>query len=340
MASIFTYPESWELREIERDLLPSLTADRTIFKHMPTRDVNAARVYWQQRDNFRGLQQLRGMGNHPPVVKMVGDRTFDMKPGVYGEHIPLDEQELTNRRQFAANSGAPVAISDMVAEAQTQLLQRRLDRIESINWNLVTTGTFSVVNSVIGLTYNGTYTIQQYTPIVPWSTPATSTPLGDLRVIQLMGRGSSVSFGSDATMVMTQRTLQWMLANTNNADLYGKRTAGLGTLNSLGDIQRLFAGENLPTIEINERGYEDDNGVFQLFVPDGKIVVFGKRPAGQPLGEYLYTRNMNNPGGSPGPYTRVITEAEKIPFSVQIHDGHNGGPAMYYPSAVIVMNVG
>ncbi len=340
MANIFTYPASWELRQIERDLLPRLTADRLIFKHMPTRDVNAARVVWTQRDNLRGLQQLRGMGGLPPAVKALGDRTFDMKPGIYGEHYPLDEQELTNRQEIATASGRPAELTDLVADAQQLLLQRRLDLIEYINWTLVSTGTFTVANSTLGLSYAATYPIQSYTPTTAWSTPSTSTPLQDFRTIQLFGRGTSVSFGSDAEAVMNQRTLQWMLNNTNSSDLYGRRTAGLGTMNSARDIQSLFAGENLPQIRTYEAGYEDDNGKFNLYVPDGKVVVFGKRPAGAPLGEYIYTRNVNNPKGTPGPYTKVVTRDNDVPMSVQVHDGHNGGPTIYYPSAVIVMNVG
>jgi hypothetical protein len=52
------------------------------------------------------------------------------------------------------------------------------------------------------------------------------------------------------------------------------------------------------------------------------------------------TRNANNPDLAPGPYMRVIDTGEiVIPRSIEVHDGHNGGPVIYFPSAVVVMSV-
>jgi len=67
--------------------------------------------------------------------------------------------------------------------------------------------------------------------------------------------------------------------------------------------------------------------------------VVGKRPGGQMVGEYRMVRNANNPNDAPGAYTHVIVPKDHLPVSIQVHDGHNGGPVIQYPSSVVVMSV-
>jgi hypothetical protein len=77
-----------------------------------------------------------------------------------------------------------------------------------------------------------------------------------------------------------------------------------------------------------------------LFIPNNKVVVVGTRPAGQRVGEYRITRNANNPDLGPGPYMKVVDNGEdKVPREIDVHDGHNGGPVLYYPGAIVVMSV-
>jgi hypothetical protein len=96
----------------------------------------------------------------------------------------------------------------------------------------------------------------------------------------------------------------------------------------------------LPKIVIYDEGYIDESNTFQLFVPNNKVVVIGKRPAGQTVGEYIFTFNANNPGGTPGPYMKIIDRGEEtVPRKIEVHDGHNGGPALYFPGSIVVMTV-
>jgi hypothetical protein len=97
----------------------------------------------------------------------------------------------------------------------------------------------------------------------------------------------------------------------------------------------------LPTIRIYDDGYLDDAGSFTLFVPNNKVIVIGQRPNNAEVGEYRFTRNVNNRGFAPGPYTMVedTLDANNPPRKLQVHRGHNGGPVIYYPSAVVVMTV-
>lgn len=335
----FIFPQSNELQLVAQDKIARLTTDRAGFQIMPMRDQDAWILSWEQRDNYIDLQNIRGLNGEPGKVKKIGGKRYTMEPGVYGEFIPIDERELTVRRQWG-NFSAPVNITDLVMEAQDQLLLRRLDRIESIIWTLLSTGTFSVSDADGTVQQTDTFSLLTYSAGVAWGTPATSTPLADFRAVKLLARGHSVSFGGQAVAYANQKTVNAMLLNTNAADLYGRRTQGLGTFNTLSQINGLLTMDDLPGLVAYDEGYLNSAGTFVPFIPDNKVVVVGKRPAGQVVGEYKMVRNANNPGMAPGPYMKVIDHGdEKVPRLIEIHDGHNGGPVIYFPSALVIMSV-
>mgnify|MGYP003408513582 FL=1 len=140
----YTFPTNVELGLIAQSKIPNLVQDRPAFQIMPMVNVDAALLQWEQKDNYLGLQQVRGVNGAPPRVKRIGANKYMQQPGVYGEFSLIDELELLHRRPWGAYSGN-IDISDLVMEIQDQLLGRRLDRIEYIIWTLLSTGTFSVL---------------------------------------------------------------------------------------------------------------------------------------------------------------------------------------------------
>jgi hypothetical protein len=341
----FTFPTNAELREIAQDLLPRLAADRPVFDFMPIEEPDAFLVMWEQEDSYTGLQAARGLNGEPPKVQRVGVKRYQMQPGVYGEFIPLDETELTVRRQYGTWA-TPVDLSDLVMRAQRQLLVRRLDRIETINWNLLGSGTFSVPGPSGAILHQDTFALQTFTASVPWATVATATPLADLRAVQLLARGHSVRFDRTALAFVNQKTANSLLANTNAADIYGRRVTGLATVNSIPQLNELLTMDNLPNIVPYDMGYLADPATpggastFVPFIPDATAIVIGKRTDGAPIGNYQMVRNATNPDMGPGAYMKVIDRGEiQVPRAIEVHDGHNGGPAIFFPSAIVRMSV-
>ena len=337
----FTYPTNAELREIAQDLLPRLAADRPVFDFMPIEEPDAFLVMWEQEDSYTGLQQVRGLNGAPPKVQRVGLKRYQMQAGVYGEYIPLDETELTVRRQYGTFA-TPVDISDLVMRAQRQLLVRRLDRIETILWTLLTTGTFSVPGPSGAILHQDSFSLQTFTASTPWATAATSTPLADLRSVQILARGHSVRFDRTAQLFVNQVTANTLLANTNSADLFGRRVSGLATVNSIPQLNELLTMDNLPNVVPYDLGYLQDPTVpggtatFVPFIPDHTGVVIGKRTDGAPIGNFQMVRNATNADLGPGAYMKVIDRGEiQVPRSIEVHDGFNGGPAIWFPSAVV-----
>lgn len=339
MTTDFVYPSAIDLKEIEQDLLPRLQADRPIFSFFPIEESDDSVVAWEQEDNYLGLQQLRGLDGAPVKVARTGGKRYVMDPGTYGEFSVIPESEMTRRRPYGQLTAA-IDLTEPVAKEQIRLLQRRLDRVELIGWTLVVNGQFSVALPTGGIGHTDAYTVQTYAAATTWATAATSTPLLDFRKVKLLARGHSVRFDQTAVAYANAKTLNNLYANTNNADLYGRRTAGLGTFNSPDQINQLFMGDGLPQLHEYDLGYLDDTATFQPFIPDNKVVVIGNRTNGSPVGRYLMTRNANNPGMAPGAYTRVFDRGEtQVPRVIEVHDGHNGGPSLSFPSAIVVMSV-
>jgi hypothetical protein len=339
----FTYQTNAELNEIAQDKLPRLESARPIFELMPMEEMDTSVVMWEQQDNYTGLQNLRGINGALPLITQTGSKSYVERPGYYGEGELIDEIQLTERRQ-RGTFASPINIQDLIAEKQDKLLQRRLDRIEWLGWTLLTTGQFSVFTKNNVLAHQGAYTIQQFTATVPWATSATATPLADLSAIQLLARGHSVNLGSQATAWMNRKTYNSLRTNGNAVDLYGRRTTGLGTANNIGQINEIFTADDLPTIRIYDEGYlADGTGLFTPFIADATVLVSGKRPAGQPIAKYIMTRNANNPTLGPGAYMYVSNhtgeEAEGNAPSIGCFDSHNGGPALYYPAALVIAHV-
>lgn len=345
MTAAYTFPTQQELKEIEQVKLPVLTMDDPVFDEFPITEVNSWRLRWEQLDNYQGLQNVRGLDGQPGRVKLVGSSAFDYEPGVYGDFTPIGEKMLSEARELGQYD-KPASLDTFVGRAQTMLLTRRIDRIRYIIWTLLTSGTFAIARDDGTILHTDVFPLKTYSAAVSWGTFATATPYADLRGMVLKQRGQSVDFGAGGKLYMNQVSVNNLLANTNANDLFGRKASSGATLNSLTDINTIGAAQSLPTIIPYDWGYLSDGtdgnsaGTFVPFIPNGVAVLVGKRTNGAPLGEYRMSRNANNANMEAGAYTRVIDHGEReIPRKIDVHDGHNGGPVIYFPGAVVVMSI-
>lgn len=334
----FLYPDNSVLTEVAQVKMATMAQADPLDEFIPITDIDSHLVEWEQEDDWVGLQQVRGINGAPPRVKHTGSKRYAMQPGVYGEFEPIDELELTARRKLGT-FGTPVSINDLVAKKQDKLLSRQYDRVNYIRWLLVVTGTFAVVNADNVVVHTDTYTPQTFTAAVAWATYATATPLNDLRAVQLLSRAKGVRFDSTAVLFVNRVTFNNMIKNANTADLAGRRTNGLNTLQvlNLAELNTILAGEDLPSIRVFDDGYLNDAGTFVPYIANAKGVVVGRRIDGAPIGHYYMTRNANNPDSAPGAYSKI--KDDSIPRLIEVHQGHNGGPALEFPSALVSMNV-
>jgi hypothetical protein len=334
----YEYPTTRELREINPEKIVNLTRNRPTFSIFPITESPYWSLEWTQKDNWRGFQQLRGLNGEPSYVTMVGEQSFSAQPGVFGEFMTVDEKMMTLRAQQAP-LGEPVPIGDLILERQDYLNNRELDLIEYIHWKALLDGQFTFIGPT-GATYGDQFNIQTGT-FSDWSDLANATPLADLMGLKVLSSGKSVSFGSQAQLFLNTVTLSYLLRNRNANDLSGQLAVMVGgtkPVKSLDEINTLLTGFNLPQIvEYDEGYYAEGTGTFTKWIPNDVISIVGARSNGDRLGEYRMTRNANNPDMAPGRYEKVIDRLDtRVPRTIEVHRGHNGGLVIYYGSAIIV----
>lgn len=336
MAVQYQYPSIQTLEQIEQDLLPVLQPIDPIFDYFPIEEVEDDVLRWEQKDNFRGLQQIRGLNGDLPRVARVGAKGYLMEPGVYGEKSSIDERELTKRRKLGSFTDR-LDVTDLLREIQDDLIGREFNRIRQILWTLATSGTFSVSNADGTVVQTDSFPLQTFTGTSSWVNKTSATPLADLRQAKLLGRGHSVDFGSKAIAYGNQLTVNNLLGNLNPNDLFGRRGPNGSTFNSLPADNGILLENALPQVQAYDDGYYDDNGTFRLFIPDNVMILFGQRPNNRPIGSYRKTYNAN--GDKPGSFmTLRDTKGEDVRH-ITLGRGHSGGPVVWFPSAYIILNV-
>lgn len=338
----YTYPNDYELREVENSKLEALTADDPFERFMPMTSSEDFDLRWLVEGYVGGLQQLRGLNGDPTYVTRVGATDYLAKPGVYGEFMTVDEEEMTRRAQrfFPGMPGGRVDIGDLVMRLQDQLLLRRLRLVRYIRSTLFVSGTFAIADKkgAGGYRHTDTYSVQTY-DATTWATVATATPIYDFRQAKLLGLGLRADFGSGATAIMNSVTFNNMIGNTNAADLGGQKTTTLSPLVSATQFNAVMLSADLPSIVINDDGYYNSALTFTRFVPTGKVVIISRPQPEGPVGEYRMTWQAVTQSGGPYSFVKNRTDEMRVPPIIEVHDGHNGGPVMLRPHQVIVMDV-
>lgn len=334
----YVYPTTRELREVNPEKIQNLTRNRPTFDIFPITESNFWTLEWTIKDNWRGLQQLRGLNGEPSKITLVGESSFSAKPGVFGEYALLDEEMMTLRAQGVAD-GQPVDISDLVLERQDYLNNREIDLIEYVHWKALLDGQFTFLGPT-GASYSDQFSIQTGS-FSDWSDLANATPIRDLMGVRLLAVGKSISFGRGAKIFMNSVTLDYLLRNRNANDLGGQlaiTVGGVKPFKTLQEVNALMIGSDLPEIVVYDEGYYADvTGTFTKWIPNDVISIVGARTNGDKLGEYRMVRNANNEGMAPGRYEKVIDNVDRdVPRKIEIHRGHNGGLCIFYGSAIVV----
>jgi hypothetical protein len=341
MATVLKFPVMSELRSIDALYEQEQVAGDPLFSAFPLQTKNTHFLRWKQRDFYRGLMQGRGLNNPYPAVTRLGDREFLTKPSAYGEHVVIDEEEITIRANPDTPS-APVNLTDEVNNADQMLVARQFNRARWVGWTLILEGIYKVLNQSGAIVGQDSIGVTQYAG-TSWGTPATSTPLADARAVALLSEGTSADFGVGAIGFANRRTVNKALANTNAADLGGKRTIGGGTIKGLDDLNGIFAAEGLFTLKAYHAGYYSDAGSFSTWIPDNVVVVFGSHNGASQIGEMTQTRHADNPNAAPGPFAKIVDTGRDPnadpPRQVRVYRGVNMGPQIWYPGAVVIMRV-
>lgn len=336
--AVYSFPENATLRELERERLPILASNYVGNRILPLDEENADTVLWEIRDDIKGMTFAVGSDEEFPLVEDDPLKRYFITPGRYGERMQLDPIKIERMRQ-AGTYAQPINVGGEMSRMQEKLGIREQILIEYVRWQLLVNGVVNVLRKDGTAIEVARYTPQQYTVPIFWNNYGTAVPLQVLRYIRSAYAGNGHNFGAGAIGFGNAVTLDTLAANTNAADLYGKRMSGLAAPLSLADANSIFLGEGLLKLEYYDETYKDVNGVVQRFIPDGYIVVVGTRPGtGIVAGNYVMTRNGNNTNGAPGIYVNsgVKEEAPRMPWTER---GHNGAPKINYLKQILILKV-
>ena len=353
----FVYPEALQFFEIQQDLMPRAEATRVGLQILPNKATPTFKIRWSQDDNNYGLMPFRGLNGRPSKLNRLGTNVFEQEPGVYGEFIELEEQELTERAALA-DITRPIDISELIFKCNDQIVQRQAERKEYSVWQLLLYGTYSVPapgpNGVE--VYTDTYPIQTYIATTPWASTTTAVPIQNLQSIQQKWIGHSVLFNEDAKLYVNQVQANNLLNNSNAADFGGRRGMYGATLNNMVDANNYFRNQKLPTVEVYDLGFqnqavagvETSTSQYSKFIPNGLGALVGKRTNGAPVGNFMDAISMQNMQAGmrgSGPYSYVkdyfngTLAPKETPGKIEVHRGYSGGPVLTFPSAVVATTV-
>jgi hypothetical protein len=109
---------------------------------------------------------------------------------------------------------------------------------------------------------------------MPWFDYYRAAPLFDLGNVSCVPSDAS-EYGKSAIAWMSPVTLNWMMLNSNPADLRGRGVHLLGHSLSLKELNWLLSTENLPSIRVIDEGAMVD-GAYRAFIQDGTVLIVPK----------------------------------------------------------------
>lgn len=332
------YPTSVELDFVVQEF--KATAMESMLGHQVLQLVerNTSRIRWDVLDNDKGMTSAITPDADPPFDQRPGLTTKEYTPIDFGQFARIPRSEIEGARQ-PGTLGVPLDVTEMTVRELSRQLNKVHVRIESLIWAALQ-GSMSVNDN--GVTITETFPVQTFTASPLWSTLATATPLKDFDAVGLLFRGKGASMAG-ARAYANRKTINYLLENSNTNDIRGllnlQTTITIGTQ----EVNKILAMRGLPELIQYDEGYYDANGNFTLFIPDGKIVVVGRRAPGEVIGDFVLTRTayrLVNGEPTPGIWSRIIPpQDDSINPTILVGAGFKGGPRIFYPGSVVAMTV-
>jgi hypothetical protein len=347
-----TFPTNAELDMVVQDYVAQ-TENFIGASILPETTAMTQKVRWDERDRDRGMTNAHVMGTDPKVDIRFGSVTHEYTPIPFKETDLLKEDEILRSRELGTLAQT-LDLSREIARISKNRLDKTRVRMEWMRWETLKG---HVVINENGVHVDETFPVQTPSPLHDWDDLANATPLKDFNAWKLLFRGTGAS-ARGAVAYMNQQTANWLLENTNANDLRGFRNSNFVDLPySVEEINKIFTARGLPTISVYDEGYIDENNDFVNFLDDAEVVLVGKRPAGQTVGDWCSTPSLHrNVNGQAAPGYFSIVEVNGDPSDVvgavsmnqlgqsknpkiEITGGIYGGTRLIYPKSVLSITV-
>lgn len=287
-----------------------------------------------------GMTSAHVLGGDVKNVEVPNMGTKRFGTAYWKEKIRIDEAKLLNAR--AAGSYNKRAGRELVMQAALQLDTRLETRMEWLRWQTVTNGKIVVTDNNINFTV--TYGIPGNNRIDisgdatrKWIA-STADPLSDIDDWLKLFRGS----GAHAkTVYLNSDTAGAMAKNQTIRDLL-KQCNYAGMLSSSNITQALRILFPKLTFVIYDGGYLAEDHSFNMFIPDGTLVLLGEY-TGEKLMDFVTTLSLHNGGLSkpqPGKFSVIkdCSSSAENPY-ISLLVGLYGLPRVFHPNWIVSAKV-
>jgi Phage major capsid protein E len=352
MGLTLTYPTNHELDMVVQEYIAQ-TANYRGAEILPEVESMSQKVRWDEKDTDRGMTAPHVMGTDPKIDKRPGSKTREFEPIPFKESDVMKESEILRARELGTLNGT-INLTRAVGEMVSSRMDKTKTRVEWLRWQAIF-GEIHVNEN--GVKVDEVFPVQNYDVVNDWSDLLNASPLKDLNRIKLMFRGTGAS-AQGAKVWINQTTANWLLENQNENDLKGFQNSNfLNLAFSIEEVNKILTARGLPTIEVYDEFYIDEDGNTQLFIPDAKIAVVGARAGGQKPGDICLTPTLHRQkDGQPAPGYFSLLEVNGKPTTgstnvslAELGAGSNPsfkttggvycGPRMIFPRSIIKSQV-
>ncbi len=324
------FPTTQELNFVIRNRSGANAANFIGNSFCPIVPVYAKDIEYDVLEPAFGMTQAHQIGTDPRTVQIPKMGTKRTGTAYWKETLPLGEEKLLYAR--LAGTLNERAGRDLVFQGGLQLDTRLDTRIEWLRWKAVIDGLLDIEEN--NVKYLVDYKLPAKNDIsaaaTKWSDPTKSDPAALLTGMVQGYRGT----GAAARKVfMNSFTAGQAVQSAKFIELL-KQSNFVGMLSPLDPTPALKL--MIPKVEfvVYDEGYLDEEKNFQMFVPDGEIVMVGDYP-GDKVMDFASTISLHNGGiekPQPGKFSIVEdkSQAAKNPH-VDITVGIYGLPRIFHP---------
>ena len=322
-------------------------------KLCPLVNTQAQVVESDELDNDVGMTGVHTMDTDPRVRRRPGSRLHSFEPIPHKETELIKESEMLKARAWGTLGGV-INIEYLVMDAFRRAMGMDDIRIEWEIWQMFQ-GELNIDEN--GYKLEEEFAIQEFTPNVAWDDLENAKVLSDLDTVSQMFVGTGAS-AQGAVMVGNGVTLNKIFENKNTDDLKGFTNENFRVATySVEDLNKLLTARKRPTFLEYDEGFYRTKQEFEKFIPDGTLIVVGKRMAGQQNTEYKLTPTLHRTqNGMPAPgrfaFLTVngqpnVTGTQAVSLqqlgqhgnpNIGVVHGFYGGPIMRYPRSIIKVN--
>ena len=348
----YRFPTNVGLQEVIQDYV--IQREKLLgIKLMPMVPRDTQVIEWDELDFEVGMTAPHNMNADPRIGERPGSKTHRYTPLYFKETDVLKESDMLMPRAMGTLGGVVDYSADIARIAKTRTDKNFL-RLEWLIWQ-VFKGVLAFNEN--GVKVNETFPVQTEQASVDWDELETAKPVEDLTALALKYRGTGASIAG-AEAYINQTTANWLLNNKNGDDLRGFQNPNFVALPySIEEVNKIMTARGLPKIVVYDEGAYNANLDFEMFLADGEVIIVGKRPAGETVGDVLLTPSLHHAAmaaqgadargffsiievnGKPNPGVMTLAElgAGKNP-KVEVTGGFYGGPRLLYPKTIINFN--